>query len=85
MSTYILRAAVILADEKYQFTGKNHAECLSKLKSASRQGFITNTNRFVTREEALEIAIEAGQSIYKHNPKSILLSEDLSEDKLYNH
>lgn len=45
------------------------------------QGFITNTNRFVGREEGLKIAIEANQirhggtSIDKDNP--ILISEML--------
>jgi len=65
------------------FTGKNHSVCLKKLKSATQQGFIADQysgSRFVDRKEALEIAIEAGQTINKHSPKDRLLSEDLSED-----
>jgi len=69
------------------FTGKNHGACLKKLKSATQQGFIAESLhgffRFVDRKEALEIAIAAGQTICKHNPKNVLLSEDLSEDKRF--
>ena len=69
------------------FTGKNHGACLKKLKSATQQGFIAVCRhrgyRFVDRKEALEIAIAAGQTINKHSPKNILLSEDLSEDKRF--
>lgn len=39
------------------------------------QGFLTNTNRFVDRLEALEIARNANQLI--HEPRSVLTSEDL--------
>jgi len=81
---YIRCAAIrVIAD---YFTGKNHGECLKKLKSATQQGFMTDqyTNpRFVDRKEALEIAIAAGQFITKHCPKDRLLSEDLSEDKRF--
>lgn len=65
------------------FTGKNHSVCLSKLKSACQQGFLADRysgSRFVDRKEALKIAIAAGQTIHKHAPPDILLSEDLSED-----
>jgi len=68
------------------FTGTNHGACLKKLKSATQQGFIADQysgSRFVDRKEALEIAIAAGQTIHKHSPKNILLSEDLSEDKRF--
>ena len=46
----------------------------SKLKKTERQGFLTNTDRFVEREEAAQIAFEAGQ-IKQH--KIVLYSEDL--------
>ena len=68
------------------FTGKHHGACLAKLKSCSQQGFMADSYsgmRFVGRKEALEIAIKAGQSIDKHFPKDILLSEDLRGDKLF--
>jgi len=42
------------------------------------QGFITTEGRFVDREEALPIARENGQlKAYKHNPVSLLYSEDM--------
>lgn len=41
------------------------------------QGFLTNLNRFVDREEALIIAAAAGQIVQKHNPQDELHSEDL--------
>jgi len=69
------------------FSGKHHAECITKMKSATQQGFIADSysgSRFVDRVEALKIAIAAGQRINKHNPKDQLLSEDLSEDRRFN-
>ncbi len=70
------------------FTGKSHYECFKKLKAADhQQGFIADQysgSRFVDRKEALEIAIEAGQTINKHRPMNILLSEDLSKDERFN-
>jgi len=42
--------------------------------NTSVQGFITNTNRFVEREEAARIAFTADQIAY---PKKMLFSEDL--------
>jgi hypothetical protein len=44
------------------------------IKKTERQGFLTSENRFVEREEAAQIAIEAGQ-IKQH--KIVLYSEDL--------
>lgn len=38
------------------------------------QGFLTNTNRFVTREEAAEIALKSGQI---KDPVTRLFSEDI--------
>jgi len=82
---FIRYAAIKLNTD--MFVGKNHGVCLKKLKAASRQGFIADQHRalsrFVDRKEALEIAIAAGQTINKHNPKNVLLSEDLSEDKRF--
>ncbi len=84
---YIRFAAVQLNADL--FVGKYHGICFKKLKSAVQQGFIATRgrgfcSRFVDRKEALEIAIDAGQKIDKHNPKSELLSEDLFEDDRYN-
>lgn len=45
-----------------------------KLKQTEEQGFITNTNMFVDREQAAEIALNAGQI---KKPIRLLHSEDL--------
>lgn len=45
--------------------------------SGSTQGFLTNTGRFVTREEACVIAMRAGQIKEKTGPAHILFSEDM--------
>ena len=42
-----------------------------------KQGFTTNTGRFVSREEGVGIATAAKQLIRKTNPPSQLFSEDL--------
>ena len=81
---YIRFAAIKLNADL--FTGKNHGACLRKLKSATQQGFIADSysgSRFVNRVEALEIAIQAGQSVLKHSPKNQLLSDDLVTDKRF--
>lgn len=49
-----------------------------KLMRTERQGFITNTDRWVDRIEALEIALKAGQvKTGQGNKKLGLFSEDL--------
>lgn len=50
--------------------------CGAFQKTQGKQGFITNTDRFVDRKEALNIAILAGQ-ITKANYGDELYSEDL--------
>jgi hypothetical protein len=60
----------------YVICGHRHFNCIStfaqmvgfpyskesmKIMRTEIQGFLTSTNRFVSREQALEIAIEAGQ------------------------
>lgn len=82
MSTRFVRYAAIKVGDTI-ITGKNHSECLAKLKERVEQGFLTDAyvgTMFVDRKEALKIAKEAGQKINKHSPKDQLLSEDLSED-----
>ena len=41
------------------------------------QGFLTDTGRFVGREEAFVIARDTGQIAAKHPPNDMLFSEDL--------
>ena len=45
--------------------------------AAGEQGFVTNSGRFVDREEALTIAAAAKQIIKKHGTLSRLFTEDL--------
>lgn len=67
------------------FTGKRHADIIKfryriiGLKSNGlEQGFMTNMNRYVSREEALDIAIKAGQVKEGFTiSKNKLFSEDL--------
>jgi hypothetical protein len=62
--------------------GRRHHNCFATLSALKvdkailknhKQGFITNTNRFVDREEAAVIAFKAGQS----TQTTTLFSEDL--------
>jgi|APSaa5957512576_1039674.scaffolds.fasta_scaffold03230_10 hypothetical protein len=47
------------------------------IKFEKEQGFVTNKNRFVDRNEAVDIAFDAGQT-YERTPHSMgLFSEDL--------
>ena len=41
------------------------------------QGFVTNTGRFVDRQEGCAIARAAGQIVVKHGPDDTLFSEDM--------
>lgn len=79
--------------EGYVVCGRRHHNCISinakilgfpyseealKIVRTEEQGFITNTNRFVTRLEALDIARNANQIITGEGNSSLgLFSEDL--------
>ena len=54
--------------------GRRHHNCISIFVGEYEQGFLTNTNRFVDREEAAKIAFDYGQ--IKEETKR-LFSEDL--------
>ncbi len=74
--------------------GHRHGQCIDIMKTLGElrtvtfspdgvgeheQGFLTNTNKFVDRLEAAEIAVKSGQ-VYRsflHNPRVGLFSEDL--------
>lgn len=63
--------------------GRRHHNCISILSIMNlpknvhiEQGFITNLDRFVDREEAFIIAEKTGQLLFKHKTGS-LFSEDL--------
>ena len=73
----IVQSAII--KDGIVYTGKRHhnilgaAEPFGFLKDG-KQGFVTDTGEFVTREEAARIAFDCGQI---KEPKRILFSEDL--------
>lgn len=61
-----------------QMVGFPYDENGRKLQQTERQGFITSTNRFVDRHEALKIARAAGQLITGDGNENLgLFSEDL--------
>lgn len=59
--------------EMFDLTGDNRLSAVPP----DGQGFLTDTGRFVGREEAFVIARDAGQIITKHPPSDMLFSEDL--------
>lgn len=85
MKERIVHAAVI-AENGWVIFGQNHGHCFMKAqaiglqmkKDADAQGFVTSRGRFVTRKEAGEIALEAGQ-IDRETP--YLFSEDLWDEE----
>jgi hypothetical protein len=78
--TYIDCAAVKTTCGKI-FTGKRHHHCFANIKTAGlepaheEQGFITLSNKFVTREEGADLVSKTGQCKLNHPP--LLYSEDL--------
>lgn len=73
---YLIAAAVLYQsmepEANWQIsTGRRHADCfywmkqhdITYNKETARQGFLTNTNRFVDRYEAKDIAVAANQLI----------------------
>ena len=69
-------------DKGFVICGRRHHNCFTtysliknaKINSANTQGFLTDDDRFVNREEGMTIAFEAGQIPEK---KMRLFSEDL--------
>ena len=84
MKEYILCSAIHDSNEVDMaglpliYCGKRHSNILWQGEHVSRnpyhQGFLTNRGRFVGREEALIIAIDAGQ---------IIDTDDIRGDRLY--
>jgi hypothetical protein len=74
-----IKAAAIQRNDNILAIGKSHAEIIKNspfgtCKAGSVQGFVTNTNRFVRRDEASQIAFSAGQT---EKQKKELMSEDI--------
>ncbi len=64
------------------FTGFDHGECFNQIPQELRnqsveQGFVTDSNEFVDRKEAMIIARQANQIAYDDGEKKTLISEDL--------
>lgn len=83
---YIKSAAILYEGKIYE--GKSHAEigvemvmkriCKPPYPGGDAQGFVTSEGNFVSRTEALKIAIEAGQVIEGHTTHTTrLFSEDI--------
>lgn len=74
--------AAILAPDGLIWTGKRHGHCIKTIVQATgnrvgsdfTQGFVTMSGRFVSRKEAAELALNAGQI---KEQVSCLFSEDL--------
>lgn len=75
----IIKAAIKCSNGKI-YTGKRHYQCLALSTREESidaiQGFITDKNRFLTRNEALDLVQINGQLI-KSLIGSVLTSEDL--------
>jgi hypothetical protein len=84
--------------------GRRHHNCITtyfaltgkRIPCNSIQGFLTNTDRFVNRQEGLQIALKSGQTNIKKeyveisewlnldpNTPDVLISEDLYSEDLY--
>lgn len=63
------------------YTGRRHHNIINdnvkQFFNGCEQGFITDTGEFVSREEALKIAIECNQIIKKCGNSEVLYSEDV--------
>lgn len=78
----MIKHAAIIADNGWIFIGKSHDQCFRKMRSvgvqhfhrAEGQGFVTNKGRFVFRDRAARIAIDASQIDIE---TGYLFSEDL--------
>jgi len=85
----ITYAAILRSDEVIAI-GRDHAEIIRSspygtCKNGSKQGFVTNTGRYVDRHEAGEIALAAGQlEKLRCNGTHGLFSEDINQDWEYN-
>ena len=65
----VIKHAAVMSDQGWIFLGKSHADCFFQMrninvyppKGSFNQGFVTNLGRFVPRNRALDIAVNAGQ------------------------
>ena len=65
----VIKHAAVMSDQGWIFLGKCHADCFYQMREIGihppqgsfNQGFVTNLGRFVPRNRAMDIAVEAGQ------------------------
>ena len=77
MKEYIIAPAAKLNDE-VRISRFSHAELMGdKFFKKAEQGFITNLDKFVNREEALKLAKEGNSNLNKLCDSDDLYSEDL--------
>lgn len=65
----VIKHAAVMSDQGWIFLGMNHANCFMQMRNIGvhepqgsfNQGFVTNLGRYVPRNRALDIAVEAGQ------------------------
>lgn len=93
MKEFIICAAIKIEDTGKIYYGHRHDQCFAAANSAlswtmnrqqiskikKTQGFVTSTNRFVNRTEALLIALENNQVI----DKSQIRGDELYSEDLY--
>ena len=92
MKEFIICAAIMLPDTSKIYYGHRHSHCIEAVNAELSwtmnrqqiyqvrqiQGFVTSTNRFVGRHEALLIALENGKVLDKKEIRGDqLYSEDL--------
>lgn len=83
----VIKHAAVMSDQGWIFLGKCHADCFHQMrnvgvlvpKGSFNQGFVTNYGRFVPRNRALDIAVNAGQC--ERGPADCLISEMLWSDR----
>ncbi|WP_374029802.1 hypothetical protein [Bdellovibrio bacteriovorus] len=80
----VIKHAAVMSNQGWIFLGKCHADCFMQMRNVGvkvpngsmHQGFVTNLGRYVTRDRALDIAVNAGQ-IQKQGQGKVLISEML--------
>lgn len=87
MPEIIIICSAVKAEDGYIARGHRHADCLRVLEGMKKthnpdgHGFMTSTNRWVSRKEGYEIQVAAG--IASHDTKNPYLGGELYSEDLY--
>ena len=65
----VIKHAAVMSDQGWIFLGMSHAQCFNQMRNVGvqlpqgsmNQGFVTNLGRYVSRQRAWDITVEAGQ------------------------